>query len=96
MDGNLFLDMLRIAIIASIISSQIIQKIKHIMKLSKRLNKLLSAIISFGVGYAYTLSFYSSHLIYAIWIGIFTLIGAEGMYKSFKGSFGLQSLTEEK
>ena len=96
MDGNLFLDMLRIAIIGSIISSQIIQKIKHIMKLNSRINKLLSSLISFGVGYAYTLSFYSHELVYAVWIGIFTLIGAEGMYKSFKGSFGLQSLSKEK
>ena len=95
MDGNLFIDMLHIAIIGSIISSQIIQKIKHIMKLSTRFNKFLSSLISFITGYSYAICFYSPNKVYAIWIGLFTLIGAEGMYKSFKGSFGLESLNNK-
>ena len=95
MDGNLFIDMLHISIIGSIISSQIIQKIKHIMKLSTRFNKFISSLISFITGFTYSLCFYSSNKIYAIWIGLFTLIGAEGMYKTFKGSFGLASLNNK-
>ena len=57
MDGNLFLDMIRVAIIASIISSQMIQKIKHIFKLSNSFNKFLSLIISLLVGYVYSYCF---------------------------------------
>ncbi len=96
MDGNLFLDMLHVAIVASIISSQMIQKIKYIFKLSSGFNKLLSLLISFVSGYVYSYCFYSTNTVYDIWIGIFTVIGAEGMYKSFKGSFGLSSLNTEK
>ena len=96
MDGNLFIDMLHIAIIGSIISSQIIQKIKHIIKGSSRLNKFLATFISFTIGYAYSLCFYSSNKVYAIWIGLFTLIGAEGMYKKFNGSFGLSSSNDKE
>jgi len=96
MDSNLFLDMLHIAIIGSIISSQVIQKIKYIIKKSSWFNKLISSIIAFGIGYAYAYCFYSSEIVYDIWIGLFTLIGAEGMYKSFKGSFGLETVNNGK
>lgn len=95
MDGNLFIEMVHVAIIGSIISSQAIQKIKHIIKLSKRFNKFISIVISFVIGYTYAFCFYSSNRVYDIWIGIFTLIGAEGMYRSFKGSFGLESVNGE-
>ena len=96
MDGNLFLDMLHIAIIGSIISSQIIQKFKHIIKRSSKFNKVISSIIAFVIGYAYAYCFYTTKVIYDVWIGIFTLIGAEGMYKSFKGSFGLETINNGK
>lgn len=96
MDGNLFMNMLHIAIIASIISSQLIQKIKHIFRLNSGFNKFLSLCISLIIGYVYSYCFYSTNTVYDIWIGIFTAIGAEGMYKSFKGSFGLESLSNEK
>lgn len=96
MDGNLFLDMLHMAIIGSIISSQIIQKFKHIVKKSSKFNKFISSIISFIIGYAYAYCFYTTKVVYDIWIGVFTLIGAEGMYKSFKGSFGLETINNGK
>lgn len=96
MDGNLFINMLHVSIIASIISSQMIQKIKHIFKLSSTFNKFLSLIISLTIGYVYSFCFYSSNIVYDIWIGLFTAIGAEGMYKTFKGSFGLESINQSK
>ena len=96
MDSNLFAEMIHIAIIGSIISSQIIQKLKHIIKWSIRGNKFISSIISFTIGYAYAYCFYSTKLVYDIWIGLFTLIGAEGIYKSFKGSFGLETVNNEE
>ena len=91
MDNQLFLDMIHLAIICSIISSQIIQKIKKVINNHRSFNMIISCLISFVIGFSYTLSFYSSNKLYAIWIGIFTLIGAEGMYRAFKGSFGLES-----
>ena len=96
MDGNLFLDMLHIAILGSIISSQIIQRLKHIIKQSSRINKLISSVISFVTGFAYAYCFYTTKIVYDVWIGLFTLIGSEGLYKSFKGSFGLETINNGK
>lgn len=88
---ELLFDMLYISALASIISSQLIQKIKETFKFGSKFNKILSIIISYIIGMCYALSFYTSNLLYAIWIGFFTLIGAEGLYKAFNGYFGLKS-----
>ena len=96
MNSNTFINMLYIAIIGGIISSQIIQKIKSIIKLSSCFNHILSFIVSFIVGFSYAYTFYSTNIVYDIWIGLFTLIGAERMYQVFKGSFGLKSSNNEK
>ena len=92
---NAFYNMLQIAIITSIISSQFIQKLKMVMKSSNTVNHIMSGIISFIIGYLYTKSFYKYGTLYDIWIGFFTLIGAEGMYKTFKGFFGLESASNK-
>ena len=91
MKQETFIDMLYISIIAGIISSQLIQKIKTIIKLSSNFTKILACVISFIVGYMYAYCFYSSKMVYDVWIGLFTLIGAERMYQTFKGTFGLKS-----
>ena len=91
MKQELFLSMIHTAIVASMISTQIIQKIKHTLNISRKWNKVLSIFISFGVGCAYSISFYSSKVLYALWIGLFTLIGAESIYRNFNGFFGLKS-----
>lgn len=91
MNKELLFDMLYISALASIISSQLIQKVKQTFNFGSKFNKILSIIISFIVGICYALSFYTSNLSYAIWIGLFTLIGAEGLYKAFNGYFGLKS-----
>lgn len=91
MNKELFLEMLSVSLITSVISSQAIQKIKETFKLGNLFNGIIAIVLSFGIGFCYSLSFYTSNLLYATWIGIFTLIGAEGIYKSFKGTFGLKS-----
>ena len=90
------LNMLYVASIASIISSQVIQKVKQTFNFGSIFNKLISIFLSYGIGLCYALSFYTSNLLYALWIGLFTLIGAEGLYKTFKGYFGLESSDNEK
>ena len=91
MEQEIFLKMIHIAIVASMISTQMIQKIKHTFSIKGRMNKILSLIISFLIGFGYSLSFYSSRILYAVWIGLFTLIGAEAIYRNFNGFFGLNS-----
>ena len=91
MNEQTLLEILEVSIIASVISSQIIQKIKETFALSKFSINIISIFISFVIGFGYGLTFYSSNLLYAIWIGLFTLIEARGLYKMFKGSFGLES-----
>ena len=89
-------DFLYISMIASVISSQAIQKMKETFGGSNLFNRIMSSIISFFIGFSFSLSFYSSVILYAIWIGLFTLIGAEGLYKTFNGYFGLSSLEKNK
>ena len=91
MNNELFLEMLSVSLIASIISSQAIQKIKETLKLGNLFNGIIAIFLSFGIGFCYSLSFYASNLLYAVWIGIFTLVGSEGIHKAFKGAFGLKS-----
>ena len=90
-NSELLLDMIYVAAIASIISSQAIQKIKETLSFGKIGNGIISIFLSISIGICYALCFYTSNLLYAIWIGLFTLIGAEGLYKTFNGFFGLES-----
>ena len=90
MNNEILLEILESSIIASVISSQVIQKIKETFPLSKLFINIMSIFISFIIGTCYGLTFYSSNLLYAVWIGLFTLIEARGLYKMFKGSFGLE------
>lgn len=91
MNSELLLDMIYVSTIASIISSQAIQKIKGTLNFGKIGNSIISIFLSISIGICYALCFYTSNLLYAIWIGLFTLIGAEGLYKTFNGFFGLES-----
>lgn len=97
-NSKLLLDMIYVSVIASIISSQAIQKIKTTFNFGRVFNGIMAIFLSVAIGVWYALSFYTSSLLYAAWIGLFTLIGAEGLYKTFKGFFGLEGKgdTEEK
>ena len=96
MSSEIILELLSVSLIASIISSQLVQKIKEMMNLGTLFNKIIALIISFGVGFCYSYSFYCTSILYSLWIGLFTLIGADGLYKSFNGKFGLNSLSIKK
>ncbi len=96
MNSELLLEMLYVASISSIISAAFIQKIKELFLLGKTFNSIISFITSYIIGFFYALSFYSPVILYAVWIGVFTLIGAESLYKTFKGFFGLNSVSNQK
>lgn len=91
---ELLLDLIYVSILASIISSQTIQKIKEMFNLPSIFNSIMALFLSFIIGFCFAISFYSVNLLYAVWIGLFTLIGAEGLYKTFRGYFGLGSSNE--
>ena len=91
MNNDLITEMVSVAIFASIISTGFIQKLKQTFGLSSFLNKILSLFFSFALGFLFSLSFYSSDIIKDLWIGLFTSVGAETLYKTFKGTLGLES-----
>ena len=95
-DNSLLIDFIYISLFSSIISSQTIQKLKETFNYDNIFNKIMSSLVSFGIGFIFSLSFYSSVLLYAFWIGLFTLIGAERLYKTFNGYFGFSSLDKNK
>lgn len=96
MNSEIILELISVSLIASVISSQLIQKIKETFNLGSLFNSIISIFISFGVGFSYSYSFYSDNILYSIWIGLFTLIGAEGLYKALCGKFGLNSVSNQK
>lgn len=96
MNSEIILELISVSLIASVISSQLVQKIKEIFNFCCLFNKIISIFISFGVGFSYSYSFYSDNILYSIWIGLFTLIGAEGLYKALSGKFGLNSVSNQK
>lgn len=96
MNSEIILELISVSLIASVISSQLIQKIKETFNLGSLFNSIISIFISFAVGFSYSYSFYSDNILYSIWIGLFTLIGAEGLYKALSGKFGLNSVSNQK
>ena len=89
MVNNLILELLIEAMGASIIATQLIQKIKETISFGKKFNKILSIFISLTTGYLYAVSFYKAEPISAAWIALFTLIGAETMYKTFTKKYSI-------
>ena len=87
-DDSIFLDLISVSMVSSIISTQIIQKIKETLSLGKLFNKIASLIISFGTGFIYSQSFYNKNIILSIWIALFTIIGSEKFYQAINGKLG--------
>ena len=57
MSRELLLELLSVSLISSIISSQLIQKVKETFNLGNLFNRIISIFISFGVGFSYSYSF---------------------------------------
>ena len=89
MNSDMVFELLFVSMWASVISTQLIQKIKNIFKFGKMFNNIISLFISFIIGFGYSYSFYSEKLTYCLWIGLFTLVGAENLYKIFNKKYGI-------
>lgn len=91
-DGKMNLDLLETilsnAILASLIATQTIQYVKDNLKIK---NIFLFIIIEFLTGFLFSLSFTNLSIIYSLWCGFIVIIGAESLYKIFKGKLGLKS-----
>ncbi len=76
-------NVLIIAIASSIISTSLIQRLKEGTK-SKKFMLLKSFIISMIIGITFSLTFSDINIIYSIWVGLISFIGADAIYKMFE------------
>ncbi|MDD4548111.1 MAG: hypothetical protein PHI05_05190 [Bacilli bacterium] len=76
--------LLVVSIPCSVISMAFIQKTKMMFKSSKIII-LYSFIINMLLGVVFTMSFGSKDLIESLWIGLFSFIGADTIYRLLEG-----------
>jgi len=86
MNIDLIKTLLIIAMSSSIISTALVQKIKS-MSFIKSSDCVI--YISFGVsmllGFVFTISFTDYNIINSLWVGLFSFLGADSLYKAFEG-----------
>ena len=95
-NNQIVFDLLMVSMVTSVIASQVIQKIKDLFNVGKFFNKLFSIIISLWIGFIYSLSFFSDNLLYAFWVGIFTLVGSDNFYKILNDKLSFKTLSNLK
>lgn len=83
MNLELIKQILIVGIGASCFSVATIQKIKECLK-SKKWLYLVSFVVSFGIGIAFTLCFTDLKLVSSLWVGLATWVGADALYKTFE------------
>ena len=95
MNTELIVQILALSIASTFISTQLVQRIKDSFKVRKWLPlAIVSFIVSFGVGFLFTISFSDLDFYMASWVGVITYAGAELIYQNFKNKLGLKSITE--
>ena len=83
-------ELLVIGIALSTITCAIIQKTKPLFKSSKFIT-LYSFIINMVVGVVFSLTFTDVTLPTSLWIGLFSFLGADSIYKSLEGKISSYS-----
>lgn len=83
MELELIKQLLLIAIGASIISTATIQKIKEQLS-NKKWLYFTSLIVSMAIGILFAICFSEVSIISSVWVGLFTWIGADSLYKAFE------------
>ena len=82
---TLLIDLLVISVTFSIILMALIQKIKSLPFINKSWQVwILNFIFSFGIGIPFSITFYNITLKDSLWVGMFSFIGASGIYEAFK------------
>ena len=82
--------LLIISIALSIITCAIIQKTKGLFKSSKYIT-LYSFIINMIVGVVFSITFTNIGFPNSLWIGLFSFLGADSIYKSLEGKISSYS-----
>lgn len=72
-----------VAIGVSVVSTPTIQKLKTMLKSKKYIN-VIAFSTSMILGELFALSFSNLGWLYGLWVGYFTWLGAEAIYKSFE------------
>ncbi len=79
------LDLLVISITFGIILMAFIQKVKSLSFISKSWQVwVLNLIFSFFIGIPFAMTFYNISLEDSLWVGLFSFIGASGIYQALK------------
>lgn len=94
MDLELLAQILSVAVASGVICTQATQFIKESGLTNKIALRIVSAIFSFSIGFLFGHSFTNLTMEYCLWVAGLSVIGAEAIYKSFEGKFGLKPLSE--
>ena len=95
MNIELIVQILTLAILSTFISTQLIQRVKENFKVKKAIPlAIASMVISFGIGFLFSISFSELNYEMSCWVGIITYAGAELIYQNFKDKLGLKSVND--
>lgn len=93
---TLLQELLIIAIAVSVIAVAFIQKTKGMFKKSKWVNPY-SFVVNMILGIIFCLSFAEASIINSLWVGLFSYIGADTLYKSLEGKLSsFKDIVEKK
>lgn len=82
---ELIKNVLMIAMASSIVSTAFVQKIKETIEFKKSSRVVIvSFVVSMVLGTLFSLSFSNTNLIYSLWVGLVSFIGADTLYKLFE------------
>lgn len=84
MNIDLLKELLIIAIVLSVVTMAFIQKTKGIFKTSKFI-ELYSAIVNVIFAIVFCISFTEVSIINSLWVGLFSFLGADTLYKTLEG-----------
>lgn len=91
---DILYDLLQIAMITGAITTLFVQKIKCSTFLNSKCQiVIVSLFLSMVFGMLFTLTFSNFPLIYALWVGLFTFVGAEAIYTAVKKTLNLKTFT---
>lgn len=95
MNINMLKQVLLIAIVVSTIACSLIQKTKTGLKSNKFL-VLYSLTVNILLSILFCKSFTNLNLLYSIWVGLFSFIGADTIFKALEGKLNSYSNLKEK
>lgn len=98
MNVELLKELLLIAIANSVVMTLFIQKIKETFNTSNKATVLLSFLLNMVIGCLFALSFSDVTFINSLWIGFFSFVGADTIYKTLEDKVfkSIKELKKEK